>query len=57
VHAARTPDAVDPLRELVWSKPAYVMGFVDPVSMAFDPATRLGVWAAEGILPMSMVEV
>jgi hypothetical protein len=41
VHAARTPDAVDPLRELVWSKPAYVMGFVDPVSMAFDPATCL----------------
>lgn len=41
VHAARTPEAVDPLRELVWSKPAYVMGFVDPVSMAFDLATSL----------------
>lgn len=41
VHAARTPEAVDPLRELVWSKPAYVMGFVDPVPMAFDPATSL----------------
>jgi len=43
VHAARTPEAVDPLRELVWSKPAYVMGFVDPVPMAFDPATRLAL--------------
>ncbi|WP_447916070.1 hypothetical protein [Delftia acidovorans] len=43
VHAARTPEAVDPLRELVWSKPAYVMGFVDPVSMAFDPATSLAM--------------
>ena len=41
VHAARKPAAVDPLRELVWSKPAYVMGFVDPVPMAFDPATSL----------------
>lgn len=43
VDAARTPEAVDPLRELVWSKPAYVMGFVDPVSMAFDPATSLAM--------------
>ena len=41
LHAARTPEAVDPLRALVWSKPAYVMGFVDPVPMAFDPATSL----------------
>ncbi len=43
VHAARTPEAVDPLRELVWSKPAYVMGFVDPMSLAFDPATSLAM--------------
>jgi len=42
-HAARAPEAVDPLRELVWSKPAYVMGFVDPVSMAVDPATCLAM--------------
>ncbi len=46
VYAARTPEAVDPLRELVWSKPAYVMGFVDPVSMVFDPATSLAMCKA-----------
>lgn len=46
VHAARTPEAVDPLRELVWSKPAYVMGFVDPMSLAFDPATSLAIGKA-----------
>lgn len=46
VHAARTPDDVDPLRELVWSKSAYVMGFVDPVSMAFDQKTNLALQKA-----------
>jgi hypothetical protein len=46
VHAARTPDRVDPLRELVWSKLSYVMGFVDPVSMAFDQKTNLALQKA-----------
>lgn len=43
LHAARAPEAVDPLRELVWSKPAYVMGFVDTVPIPVDPATGLAM--------------
>ena len=46
VHAARTPDGVDPLHELVWSKLSYIMGFVDPVSPAFDAQTNLALQKA-----------
>jgi hypothetical protein len=46
VHAAKTPEMVDPLHELVWSKLSYVMGFVDPVSPGFDQKTNLALQKA-----------
>lgn len=46
VHSTRAPDMVDPLRELVWSKLHYVMGFADPVSPAYDQQTNLAIQKA-----------
>lgn len=46
VHMARTPDMVNPLPELVWSKLSYVMGFIDPVSSGFDQKTNLALQKA-----------
>jgi len=39
-------DHLHPLHHLVWSKLAYVLGFVHPASMGFDAATELAVQKA-----------
>ncbi len=41
LHSARTPNEVYPLTSLVWSKLAYVMGFMHPCGTSFDQATEL----------------
>ncbi len=41
LHAARTPDAVHPLKHLVWTKLAYVLGFIHPTNTAVSPQQEL----------------
>ena len=46
VHSAEPAARVYPLRELVWSKLSYVMGFVHPEVKAFDSHTNLAIQKA-----------
>lgn len=46
LHSAKPGASVFPLRELAWSKLSYVMGFVHPTKMAFDPVTNLAIQKA-----------
>lgn len=63
MHSTRAPDMVDPLRELVWSKLHYVMGFTDPVLPAYDQQTNLAIqkaffddmWDSATLLQMTQV--
>jgi len=46
VHSADPAARVYPLRELVWSKLSYVMGFVHPTHKALDGSTNLALQKA-----------
>lgn len=42
-HAARTPNAVHPLKHLVWTKLAYVFGSIHPKNTVFSPLQELAL--------------
>lgn len=43
LHSARSPNAIYPLEHLVWTKLAYVMGFIYPRGTSLRPAQELAV--------------
>jgi hypothetical protein len=43
LHSAVTPSEVLPLDQLVWSKLSYVLGFLHPRGILFDPTTELTI--------------